>query len=68
MWEDPIVAEVRKAREEIMREHGYSLDSLIKDLQRTQAEHTSKDGRYMPPDDESLKVAEELPEYKTGND
>ncbi|MEN8254064.1 MAG: hypothetical protein ABFR33_01210 [Verrucomicrobiota bacterium] len=68
MREDPIVAEVRKAREEIFKEHGCSLEAYIKDLQKTQAEHTTEDGRYMPPHDANLKVAEEPPEYKTGND
>lgn len=68
MWKDPIVADIRKAREEIIRENGYSLDALIRDLQRTQTEHTNEDGRYVPPADASVKVAEESRKYIIGKD
>jgi len=32
--DDPIVAEVRKARQEIFRECGYSLEKLVRHLER----------------------------------
>ena len=68
MWEDPIVAEVRNAREELYKEFGYSMDALFEHFKKTQAEHRSAEGCYVPPNDATLKVAEESPEYKTGKD
>jgi antitoxin component of MazEF toxin-antitoxin module len=33
MWEDPIVAEVRKAREELLARYNGDLAAMVKDLQ-----------------------------------
>jgi hypothetical protein len=38
MWTDPIVDEVRAAREDIAREFAFDLRRLIDDLQREQAQ------------------------------
>ncbi len=67
MWEDPIVAEVRKAREELYKEHGCSMDALFEHFKKTQAKHVSGNGRYAC-DGVVGKVAEDSPEYKTGSD
>jgi hypothetical protein len=37
-WEDPIVAEVRKAREELFAAAGYDLNEFCKRLQKRQRE------------------------------
>ena len=67
MWEDPIVAEVRKSRAGLYNEYGCSMDAIFKHFKKMQAEHISEDGRYVPPDNATLRVAEEPAEYKTGN-
>lgn len=36
MWEDPIVAEVHRIREQIAAEHNYDLNSFFADLQKRQ--------------------------------
>jgi hypothetical protein len=38
MIDDPIVAEVRKARDEYARRFNYDLDAICKDLQQRQSE------------------------------
>jgi hypothetical protein len=37
MWEDPIVAEVRRTREELSARFGYDLKAIFADLRRRQA-------------------------------
>jgi hypothetical protein len=32
MWEDPIVEEVRKRRQEYMEEHGWDMEAIRRDL------------------------------------
>ena len=44
MSHDPIVEEVRGAREQILAEHNYDLGILCKDLQR-RTEKAAKNGR-----------------------
>ena len=69
MKDDPIVAEVRRIREEIFKEFDCSLEAYAEDLRRTQALHTDGDGRFIySADASSLKVAEDSLEYKKGND
>ena len=68
MIDDPIVAEVRKARAELFKEHGCSLERLFEHFKKMETEHMTTDGRYMPSDNVVSRVAEEPPEYKTGND
>jgi hypothetical protein len=38
MWEDPIVEEIRKVREEHASRFNYDLDAIFQDLQRMQQE------------------------------
>ncbi len=67
-WEDPIVAEVRKRREEIFAECGYDLRVLGERLKRLEAKH--KDRLVdLGPGKGRMRVAEEHAEYgenKTG--
>uniref|UniRef100_A0A7C2P366 Uncharacterized protein n=1 Tax=Schlesneria paludicola TaxID=360056 RepID=A0A7C2P366_9PLAN len=42
MTDDPIVAEVRKTRDEYARRFGYDLDAICRDLQQRQAESGRK--------------------------
>jgi len=37
MWEDPIVAEVRRVREQLSAQFGHDLDAIFADLQKRQA-------------------------------
>lgn len=41
-WIDPIVEEVRKAREEIWKESNYDLDQLCAKLRENQKSHVSR--------------------------
>jgi hypothetical protein len=51
MWEDPIVEEVRRARDEYARGFGYDLDAIFRDLQNQ--EETAREQGWqivsMPP-------------------
>jgi hypothetical protein len=52
MWEDPIVEEVRRAREEHALKFNYNIDDIIRDLQMKQKEFANKvvsyiDGKYV---------------------
>jgi hypothetical protein len=38
MARDPIVAEVRRIRDEIAKEHGYDLKAIVRALQRQESE------------------------------
>ncbi len=42
MWEDPIVAEVRKAGEKLAEEANYNLHTFFKNLRKKEIEHKSK--------------------------
>lgn len=42
MWEDPIVAETRKLREEMVNEAGNDLDALFRYLQEQQAQYRER--------------------------
>jgi hypothetical protein len=46
MWEDPIVAEVRKARQEIFARFNYDLDAYFEHLQAAEAEERKRGVRY----------------------
>ena len=37
MWEDPIVAEVHRAREELAAKFGYDVNAVFADIQKRQA-------------------------------
>jgi hypothetical protein len=37
MWEDPIVAEVRRAREQLAARFGFDVDAIFADIQNRQA-------------------------------
>jgi len=37
MWEDPIVAEVHRIREQIAAKHNYEVESFFADIQKRQA-------------------------------
>jgi hypothetical protein len=34
MWDDPIVAEVRRARDELMARFDYDVDAILADIRR----------------------------------
>ena len=42
VWEDPIVAETRKLRQELMDEVGNDLDALIEFLKQRELEHPDR--------------------------
>jgi len=42
MWEDPIVAETRKLRQEMMDEAGNDLDALFEYLQKEQEKYRDR--------------------------
>ena len=42
MWEDPVVAETRKLREEMMDEAGITVDDLFAYLQKDQEKYRSR--------------------------
>jgi len=48
MWEDPIVAETRALRNEMMEDAGNDLDSLFNYLLEEQAKHKDKLVRLPP--------------------
>lgn len=48
MIDDPIVAEVRKARDEYARRFDYDLDAICKDLQQKQAQSGRKVASFPP--------------------
>lgn len=37
MWEDPIVAEVHRAREELMARYNFDMDAMFADIRKRQA-------------------------------
>jgi hypothetical protein len=43
MWNDPIVEEVRRARNEYAERHGHDLDAIFRDLKEAE-EQARKDG------------------------
>jgi hypothetical protein len=47
MWEDPIVAEVRKAREQLFAEFDYDLEAYVEHLKRVQQEKQKLGVRYL---------------------
>ena len=52
MWNDPIVEEVRKAREEHAAKFNYDIDAIVRDLQESQWKNPNKvvsliDGKYI---------------------
>jgi hypothetical protein len=49
MREDPIVAEVRKVREEILAEFNYDLQAYGEHLQRLEAENRARGIKYVEP-------------------
>jgi hypothetical protein len=51
MWEDPIVKETRKAREELVEEFGGDLDALWEHLQKVQERYRDRvvTGQAKPP-------------------
>jgi hypothetical protein len=42
MYRDEVIEEVWRIRDEYVKEHHYSLDEIIQDLQRRQAEHPER--------------------------
>lgn len=48
MLEDPIVSEVRKAREEHARRFGYDLDAIFRDLKAQEKQSGKRYSRYPP--------------------
>jgi hypothetical protein len=48
MWEDPIVAEVRKQRQQLFAEFDYDLAAYVEHLKIRQEEREARTGVYMP--------------------
>jgi hypothetical protein len=50
---DEVIEEVWRIRDEYVKQHHYSLDEIVEDLRRRQAEHPSRivDRRQQPPDE-----------------
>lgn len=48
MWEDPIVAQVRKQRQQLFAEFNYDLEAYVQDLKARQEEREARTGVYMP--------------------
>jgi len=48
MWEDPVVAEIRALREEMMNEAGNTLEGLFELLQRDQEKYHDRLVRFEP--------------------
>ncbi len=48
MWEDPVVAEIRALREEMMNEAGNTLEGLFELLQRDQEKYRDRLVRFEP--------------------
>jgi hypothetical protein len=42
MYHDEVIDEVWRIRDEYVKQHHYSLDEIVEDLRRRQAEHPSK--------------------------
>lgn len=47
-WNDPIVAEVRAAREAYAKEMQYDLTAICTDLRKRQAAHTERVATFAP--------------------
>ena len=61
MWTDPIVAETRKWREELMAEADYDLKCLTKRLIESQARHG---GKLTSLESGTAHEAKQTPEHK----
>ena len=42
MYHDEVIKEVWRIRDEYVKQHHYSLEEIVEDLQRRQAEHPSR--------------------------
>ena len=42
MYRDEVIEEVWRIRDEYVKQHHYSLDEIVEDLRRRQAEHPSR--------------------------
>jgi hypothetical protein len=42
MYHDEVIDEVWRIRDEYVKQHHYSLDEIVEDLRRRQAEHPSR--------------------------
>jgi hypothetical protein len=48
MWEDPIVAEVRKQRQQLFAEFNYDLEAYVEHLKARQEAREARTGVYLP--------------------
>jgi hypothetical protein len=48
MWHDPIVDEVRRAREELAKQFDFDMEAMLRDVQRRQAAHGERLVRRAP--------------------
>lgn len=55
MWEDPIVAEVRRTREMLAAKFNFDIDAIFADLQKRQS---ALGDRLVSPKDQAEKTAE----------
>ncbi len=61
MWEDPIVADIRRTREKLAAEHAFDVQAIFADLRKRQA---ALGGRLVSP----KKRAEAPAEFDRGRD
>jgi hypothetical protein len=64
MHEDPIVAETRRLREEMMNEVGNDLDTLFEYLKKREAQHPDRLVSFAPRRPETVVAS--LPDKKAG--
>ena len=56
MQDDPIVAEVRRVRQDYARKFGYDLDAMAADLQRKEREHPERLISFAPKPARRLEI------------
>lgn len=60
MWEDPIVAEVDRAREELAARYGFDVKAIFADIRHRQVTLGSRLVRGVNPDESSLAGEQNL--------
>ena len=57
MHDDPIVAGVRRVRQNYARKFGYNLDAIVADLRRKEREHPERLVSFAPKPAQRRKIA-----------
>ena len=66
MHDDPIVAETRRLREEMMNEVGNDLDALFEYLKKREAQHAQRLVNFPPRRPQAVGVVRESAESRSG--